>query len=110
MAKVDTTPSAISAPLFTSGDVIEYAIESSEGKVIGRVHSRYEEAARSERSSRAWRAADHRTVEYATTMGAKGPLPPFKRLSSVDGRMTLSFETNGITRDHRSGDRAARAR
>jgi pimeloyl-ACP methyl ester carboxylesterase len=89
--------SSAGAPLFSPGEVIEYAIEASDGRVLGRAHSRYDEAG-ANRVVVTRVALPHRTVEYATTLANDLSPLAFKRLSSTDGRMTLSFEPNGITR------------
>jgi pimeloyl-ACP methyl ester carboxylesterase len=95
-------------PAFTPGEAVAYHIKDGAGRVLGRVHSRYDQKDGS--STVVTRVAigapvganeqlvPSRTYEYATTLA--GDLRPvsFKRISSIDGRMTLAFEPTLVSR------------
>ncbi len=89
-----------SAALFLPNEAVAYTLESADGRVLGRVHSRYDASAgqRTVVTRIALGTPVTTTVEYATTLASDLSPTAFKRLSSSEGRMTLTFEANSVTR------------
>ena len=96
---------ASGGPPFASGDAVAYVLRDAAGKLAGRVHSRFVEAdGRLQVVTRAAFGAEDgrgslavtRTVEWATTLRDDLSVVQAKRLSSTDGRLTLSFDGGTI--------------
>lgn len=99
---------AAQGPVFEPGEAVAYRIEDGAGRTLGRVHSRFDK--QGDRTTVVTRVAlgppvdssqrltPNRTYEYATTLSDRMLPVSFKRLSSVDGRMTLSFSGRAVSR------------
>lgn len=104
----NTHQAALKRPVFEPGEAVAYRILDGEGRKLGRVHSTYDRER--ERTTVVTRVAlgppvesgarlsPDRTIEYATTLSDDMRPVSFKRLSSEDGRMTLTFSSSAVSR------------
>lgn len=105
----ESTPSdAFGTPkaVFEPGDLVGYVVRDGDGRVVGRLHSKYVEdddqrtvvsrAAYGRPAVDLARLATDRTVERATTLSSDGTIRQLKVLSSVDGLHTYLYEDSKI--------------
>ena len=118
----NATPSA-EAPTsavgaFRAGDAVGYVVRDADGRVVGRVHSRF--LARGEQRTVVTRAvfgppaldlarlSPDRTTERATTLRADGSIHRLKLLSSTDGLRTFTYRNGSVLEVGRAQSRRSR--